>query len=240
MGLLERMTEAARFIREKGGFKMSPDHYPDRFQLILQAVYGEKQPYLFDSHLRSLQAKGDAVYLDLGCGDGTALLEFAHDYPGIRYYGMDFNKYGLESKIAEAGITKYTDWAEELERYFGKKSLDFITGSNSFMWFNDPFGVLLQCYSVLKEGGIAVANRVPLDACLPIKHERTSLLNYLSTEYDWSFIPTASGSYEVGIVRQSYDLELPMKPNGRNSIVELQIGSGKPYQHPYSQWVYEE
>ncbi len=99
--------------------------------------------------------------LELGCGDGTNLLAFAHAYPNSRFVGIDLAERHIEDAVASAkelGLKNIEFIAADLCRIDLAKlgKFDFIVAHGLFSWIPDKVReAVLHIYKeCLTENGV--------------------------------------------------------------------------------------
>jgi len=146
--------------------------------------------------------------LDLACGSGEWVVQFAEKYPGVHVVGIDLDEERIEvarQAIFTAGSDNngYPNNAEFLSMdvlkplQFPDASFDYINGRLLFSFMpKDAWGhVLNECYRVLRPGGIIRL----IEAELPYTTSRAyeqflSLLAHALHSASKSFSPTGRNS----------------------------------------------
>lgn len=96
----------------------------------------------------------DRAILDLGCGRGDALIEFARN--GYRAIGIDVNDEYLviaKTKAKKAGVDLKLSRGVAENLTFENESFDFINCSEVTEHVEDPQKLLAECYRVLRPNG---------------------------------------------------------------------------------------
>ena len=150
---------------------MNDDHATLKARYDEIALSGDERTTACDHRLRDLEIAlgreyirdGDAV-LDVGCGPGAALREYATARPGVRACGIDYSENMIEAAkrlTAEADPPVEIDLraASVLELPFDDASFDVVTSHRCLMalleWERQQ-AALREIHRVLKPGGTLV------------------------------------------------------------------------------------
>ncbi|MBU1172426.1 MAG: class I SAM-dependent methyltransferase [Proteobacteria bacterium] len=150
--------------------KAYPDHYytlEGRHTVRHSMIIPRLKSLVIKHRLREFKNlfKTKAKILEVGCGDGSLLLDLKHRYPGLDLTGMDFSvSQDTDRLFHEAGIKlirgRVEDTALEPESY------DLIIMNQVIEHVPDPPSVLASLAKSLKPGGrisIETPNRVGYD-----------------------------------------------------------------------------
>lgn len=115
-------------------------------------------------YTESLENKKDTVILDVGAGKNGALEEIKKKLSNITTVGISLDPYKKDTGDIKIGYENYlVANAEDLELSpVVRQSYDLIISQFTFCHFLDPLGALVNFYSLLKQGGRMIIDRIPL------------------------------------------------------------------------------
>jgi len=140
-----------------------PDYYPSFSGAFSEdkSLLGFIKNYVIRGRLKPLEQylKPGAKVLDIGCGDGSLLLDIAKHYPDVQLYGLDW-KFAPEMRVEleKRGITLYEDFLERAD--LPKNEFDLLLMNQLIEHLWEPNKSLQTILKTLKPGG-AVSIETP-------------------------------------------------------------------------------
>ena len=136
----------------------------------------------------ALQAAGDAV--DLGCGPGSLVIEFARRSPGLHITGIDLSQEmltaaGIHAWEAGVGDRVAFELGDAQNIPCPDGSLDLVVSTLSLHHWSNPVAVLDEIARVLKPGGAFLIFDLRRDLAMPFY-----LLFWVATQF---IVPAALG-----------------------------------------------
>lgn len=132
----------------------------------------------FVQHLQERYSQGDQEIdvLDIGCGQGRALIELSQRFPSIKLHGVSADDYRPRLPKNLKPLAENIDYrigdAHRLRNIFGDVRFDLIVSVCTFHYLPDPQGVLRQAYGLLKDSGMAFIH----EPCIPLTFEEVKQL----------------------------------------------------------------
>jgi 2-polyprenyl-3-methyl-5-hydroxy-6-metoxy-1,4-benzoquinol methylase len=162
---------------------------------VYRHQHDKRRLLLKNSVLRILKKKkGEAVFLDIGCGDGINLKEMKEFSGRIRLYGSDYNSLRLlrAKKLVPDATLILADMNREV---IMPGSCDILLLNHVLEHVKDDVGLLKKMHSYLKPGGYALIG-IPQEGTFICK-----LRNYVLEPY-MMFITDHVHFYTDGEIRK--------------------------------------
>lgn len=150
--------------------------------LIKLAWWGDRPaPFVVSDMVADLP--DGASMVDLGCGDGALMGDFADN--GVKAVGIDPDP--LAQKVAEKrGMDVLIGTAEDLPDEIKSRDFDLVTMTHSLEHVVNPALALKNAYGLLKKGGHAYIE-VPNAGCVHFRTLNTCSENFDSPRHLWFF-----------------------------------------------------
>lgn len=179
-------------FRQGGG--IGYEHYP-RFHEVMAEDSSQTVLASLDEHIlpllgHDLQRLQQGIQvLDIGCGEGRALLHMAQRFPASQFTGYELSVSALQFAQNEAnsrGLTNLRFEQRDLshfDRQAEPQAFDFITAFDAIHDQGNPQGVLDGIYRSLKTGGVFLMQDIRASSRLEnnLQHPVGPLLYTIST-----------------------------------------------------------
>jgi len=154
-------------------------------KVLTRLAWWGDRPAPFDVSAVVSDLPDGASMVDLGCGDGVLLREFADH--GVEAVGVDPDPVAQHA-AAQRGVNVFIGTAESLPDEIEGRNFDLVTMTHSLEHVVDPARALENAYGLLKTGGQAYVE-VPNAACVHFRTLNACSENFDSPRHLWFFTP---------------------------------------------------
>ena len=193
IGMLGKVEDQIVHCFRNGG-GVGYEHYPN-FHSVMAEDSGQTVLSALDEHILPLvpgieeKLKQGIAVLDIGCGQGRALLHLAEKYPESAFWGYDLSASALDDarQIAQTkGLSNAFFKAQDLTHFdveAAQEAFDLVTAFDAIHDQAAPQNVLDGVYATLKPGGQFLMQDIRASSHLEnnLDHPIAPLLYTLST-----------------------------------------------------------